>query len=37
MLVPRWSELVADVLRYVEDKNLAKIYLIGHSLGGSWP
>lgn len=30
----RWSELVADVLRYIDDKNLAKIYLIGHSLGG---
>lgn len=30
----RWSELVADVLRYINDQNLAKIYLIGHSLGG---
>lgn len=30
----RWSELVSDVLRYIEDQNLAKIYLIGHSLGG---
>lgn len=30
----RWSELVADVYRYIEDHHLAKIYLIGHSLGG---
>jgi pimeloyl-ACP methyl ester carboxylesterase len=30
----RWSELVADVLRYIDDKGLAKISLIGHSLGG---
>ena len=30
----RWSELVADVLCYIDDKDLAKIYLVGHSLGG---
>lgn len=30
----RWSELVADVLRYIDHKDLAKVHLIGHSLGG---